>query len=165
MLTFKMSSSGSDDAACRQYVCATGHAMPNNTVFHSNAHTNQTLLQLIHILHFCLVLIADSTRLQLIGLRSWLFGNHKSGVTNTMSVGFIQLLRTVSLQTKIAVYTITAREDWKKPISLDIWCMAGLRLSVGSSTVLDTFSSVCALRPATAIGRYFRVSHSLLSTV
>jgi len=31
------------------------NVITNNTVFHSSSHINQTLPQIVHILHFCLI--------------------------------------------------------------------------------------------------------------
>jgi len=42
--------------ACRHGdACATSHSIVNNAVFHSSPQINQMLLQVIHILRFCLV--------------------------------------------------------------------------------------------------------------
>jgi len=46
----------------------------NNALFHSGQHVNQTLIQIIHILHFCLLdsllTYAITTQTYLTGLRS-----------------------------------------------------------------------------------------------
>jgi len=48
------------------------NAVTDNALFHSSSHINQTLLQIVHILHFCLV---DMLPRYFVDnwIRSWLF--------------------------------------------------------------------------------------------
>ena len=48
------------------------NAITDNALFHSSSHINQLLLQVVHILRFCLIDM-------LLWIRSGLFGGHKSG--------------------------------------------------------------------------------------
>ena len=48
------------------------NAITDNALFHSSSHINQLLLQVVHILRFCLIDM-------LLWIRSGLFSGHKSG--------------------------------------------------------------------------------------
>jgi len=65
---------------CRH--CAAGRAMASSITL-CNALVNQTLPQISHILHFFRRLVAELWPRS--GLRSWLFGDHKSCVINALS--------------------------------------------------------------------------------
>jgi len=89
-------------------------AIVNGTVstvlVHSSPHINQTMPQIIHILHFSGRLVAKlSQNLQSTGFRLWQFGGHKCGVSNARwlvshSSCARRLFKVQTLPKKIAVY-------------------------------------------------------------
>ena len=125
----------------------------SKAVFHSSPHINQTLPHVTHIPALQSGrLFADlcSRYSQLDCMHwSWLFSDHKSGVMNARKLAYSTLAHGSSSDQDWRM--ITTSQDWERPASLDIWCVAAF-LAECLHHRRHVFFSVSAFWPATSVG-------------